>query len=237
MIRYLVAHLLLASAVIAPAQQETVTTRIFTYAPAGLPESFEAYYRSGQNIERFLASAGTLGLPIAYTGPPVFSLFSSKADFAPEDGKPPAPPLATATLPADSDCVLLVCTRNADGKTGLIAYDIRSDELKPGDYRVFNFSKTPVSIMIGSQRLSLTPGKDAFARDAKWHSETLAFPLQIATHENGKSTLVFSTFWEHYPQRRSLLFLFDGKHASEPIIFANFSADLPARAPASAGVP
>jgi hypothetical protein len=234
MIRTLATLLLLATASLAPGQSEPVSTRILTYAPAGLPESFQSFYRTGQKVEPFLASAGTLGLPIEYQGPPVFALYGSKADLeTPADGSKPKPPLAVANLPAGSDCVLLVCTRTAGDKVGLKAYDIRSQELKTGDYRVFNFSRTPVSVILGENRFALQPGKDSFVRDPKWHREMLALPIQIAAIANGKPKLVFSTFWEHYPQRRSLLFLFDGKHASEPVVFANFSADLPARKPAT----
>lgn len=232
MIRNLATLLLLATASLAPGQSAPVSTRILTYAPAGLPESFQSYYRTGQKVEPFRASAGTLGLPIEYQGPPTFALYGSKADLeAPADGSKPRPPLAVTNLPAGSDCVLLVCTRTAGDKVGLKAYDIRSQELKSGDYRVFNFSNITISAVLGGNRFALKPGKDTFVRDPKWHGETMAFPIQIAAVANGKPKLVFSTFWEHYPQRRSLLFLFDGKHASEPVIFAHFSADLPARQP------
>lgn len=220
------------------AQPALVTTRLFTYAPGGLPASFAGFYRTGQKVEPFNASAGTLGLPIDYVGPAVFELRPSVADFAPPpEGQKPQPPLASVTLPANADNVLVLCSSLADGKLRLTAYDISSGQLKPGDYRAFNFSRLPLSVILGDNRFALNPGKDTFIKDSKFQDKPIAFPLQIATITDGKAKKVFSSFWEHYPSRRNLLFFFDGRHPSEPITFANFSADLPAPKAAATATP
>jgi hypothetical protein len=209
-------------------QPPLITTRILTYAPAGLPDSFKTFYRTGNEIELFTASAGTLGLPINYTGPQTFALYASKTDMLPPaEGQKPKSPVATVTLPANSDVVLILCTRTADGKVGLVAFNITSNELKPGDYRVFNFSKSTTSIILGEQRFALAPGKDSMVRDSSWHSEVIALPIKIATVVEGKPKLAFSSLREHFPQRRNLMFLFDGRHPSRPITFVTFNADLP----------
>lgn len=209
-------------------QPPLITTRILTYAPAGLPASFKTYFRTGQEIELFAASAGTLGLPIEYTGPQTFSLYASKADLEPPaEGQKPKPPVASVPLPANCDLVLLLCTRTAEDKVGLVAYNIASTELKPGDYRIFNFSRSQTSLILGEQKFTLAPGKDRMVRDSSWHDDIIALPIKIATVTDGKPTLAYSSLREHFPQRRNLMFLFDGSHPSRPITFFTFNADLP----------
>jgi hypothetical protein len=212
----------------AQSQPKPITTRILTYAPAGLPESFKTFYRTGNEIELFTASAGTLGLPINYIGPATFALYGSKADMSPPaEGQKPKPPVATVVLPANADAILILCTRTADEKVGLVAFNITSNELRPGDYRVFNFSKSTTSIILGEQRFALPPGKDSMVRDASWHGEVMALPVKIATITDGKPKLAYSSMREHFPQRRNLMFLFEGRHPSRPITFVTFNADLP----------
>ena len=112
-------------------------------------------------------------------------------------------------------------------KATLGTYDVSSNTLKPGNYRVFNFSKNSISVILGDQKFSVRPRMDRTVDDRKWHEETIALPLQIGTVVNKKTTLVYSSFWEHYPMRRNLLFLFDGRHPSEPVIFASFDVGTP----------
>jgi len=211
-----------------------VSTHILTFAPTGLPETFQTYYRTAGNIELFTASVGTLGPPSPYTGPQDFALYTSKDDAEPATKRKPAnPPAATVTLPEKSDLVLIVCNRADDDKVSLVAHDLDSKDLKTGDYRGFNFSKSTISMNMGDQTLSLEPGKDAVVRDSKWHDEILSLPIKMATVTDGKSRSVYSSFREHSPQDRTLMFLFDGNHPSRPITFATFNAEAAAVQPAS----
>lgn len=205
----------------AHAQSSSVSTHILTFAPASLPEGFLPYYQKSGAAEPFVASVGTLGLPTPYSGPSEFALYGSKDEL---DAKS-KPPIATVTLPEKCDLVLLVCTRDAEEKTSLVAYNIDSEDLKPGNYRIFNFSKSTVSITLDKQTIEIAPDKDAYVRDPKWHDQPTAFPLQIATIANGKTKRAYSSFWEHFPTRRNLMFLFDGSGPSEPITFATFDAE------------
>lgn len=229
MIRSIALLLLMTSlALQAQSPPPVISTNILTFAPASLPGSFQTYYRTAESVELFTASAGTLGLPTPYIGPQVFALYGSKADLEPPaPGQKPKPPIATVTLPKNCDIVLILCTRTADDKVGLVAYNLDSRELKMGDYRVFNFSKSPISMIMGDQRFALNPGKDSIVRDSKWHGETLALPIKIATVTDGKAKSVYSSFREHYSQSRTLMFLFDGSHPSRPITFATFNAEMP----------
>ena len=135
--------------------------------------------------------------------------------------------MASVTLPPDADIVLLVCGTGGTGKPRLIAYDVSSGTHARGSYRVFNFSSKPLSVILGEQRFTIAPRGDKSVSDPGWKEETAALTLQIATIADGKPTLVYSNFWEHYPQRRSLMFLFDGRHVSDPIIFSSFDVPAP----------
>ncbi len=223
MIRSIALTLLMTPLVLhAQSSSPSVSTHILTFAPAKLPEGFQACFRTAGNNEPFAASAGTLGLPVPYNGPREFALYRSQAEPGSPAGKTP---LATVTLPGKCDLVLIVCTPSADEKVSLAAYDLDSRDLKSGDYRVFNFSKSNISMNMGDQSLELAPDKDAIVRDPKWQTEAIALPVKIATVIDGKTRPVYSSFREHSPKERTLMFLFDGTHPSRPITFTTFNAE------------
>ena len=215
-------------------QPAVIRTNLLTYAPAGLPADFTAFFRTENQVYAFSASAGNLGAPVLYTGPQQFVIRSSKEEFAlPADQLKDKPPLASINLPPKAETVLLICVADAARKTRLIAYDVSSETLTRGSYRVFNFSSKPLSVILGDQRFTVAPRSDKSVSDPNWHKETLALTLQIATITDDKAKLVYSNFWEHYPQRRSLMFLFDGHHVSDPIIFSSFDVDTQPKAAAA----
>lgn len=209
-----------------PLCAQRVTTHLLTFAPASLPESFQTYYQTYYQttggVEQFTASGGTLGLPAPYAGPRDFALYGSAEDAASSKQKEP---VASVSLPEKCDLVLLVCSRAEDDKVTLAAHNLDSSDLKSGDYRVFNFSKSTISMTMGDQSLELEPGKDSIVRDSKWHAESFALPIKIATVANGKSRTVYSSLREHAPKDRTLMFLFDGSHPSRPITFTTFNAE------------
>jgi hypothetical protein len=203
-----------------------ISTHILTISPAGLPETIHPHFRTASGIEPFATSGGPLDLPTPYSGPQEFSLYRSKEDAeAAAGGKKSIVPVATISLPEKSDLILLICNRDAEDKLSLSAYSLDSKDLKPGDYRVFNFSKSTISMNLGDQSLELASKKDQILVDPKWHTETLALPLKISTIIHGKTRQVYSSLREHSPQDRTLVFLFDGSHPSRPITFTTFSAD------------
>lgn len=204
-----------------------VTTHILTFAPVSLPEGFQPFYQKAGAAEPFIASVGTLGLPIPYTGPREFVLHGSKEEF-----EKSSPPLATVTLPEKCDLVLLVFSHSADGKFSLAAYNLDSADLKPGSYRIFNFSHSLVAITLGEQTLELAADKDTYLRDPSWLEKPMALPLQISTLTEGKAKRAYSSYWEHFPTRRNLMFLFDGSEPSSPITFTTFDAEtVPKKSP------
>lgn len=206
-------------------------TNLLTYAPAGMPAGFAAFYQTSSQIHPFNASAGSLGTPVLYNGSQRFAIRSSAEEFAlPAKQLAEIPPLATVNLPPNADTVLILCVPESAGKVRLIAYDVSSSTLRRGSYRVFNFSTKSLSVIMDKQRFTVSPKSDQAVDDPGWHDKTIAMPLQIATVTDKKAKLVYSNFWEHYPQRRSLLFLFDGRHVSDPVIFSSFDVDTPAAA-------
>ncbi|MEY3896911.1 MAG: hypothetical protein RLZZ214_2432 [Verrucomicrobiota bacterium] len=211
-----------------------IKTHLLTYAPAGLPADFKAFFRTADMVYEFTPSAGSLGIPVLYAGPQSFVIRSSKEEFfLPEDQLKQKPPLAAITLPPNADTALLICVADEAGKVRLIAYDVSSASLTRGSYRFFNFSSKSLSIILGDQRFTVAPRSDKSVNDTGWHQEPMALPLQIATITDDKAKSVYSNFWEHYPQRRNLLFLFDGHHVSDPIIFSSFDVDTPPKAAAT----
>ena len=214
--------------------QDVIKTDILTYAPAGLPAGFTAFYRTSTQVYAFSASAGNLGTPVLYTGPQQFVIRSSKEEFSlPADQLKDKPPLASINLPPNAETVLILCVPAEDGRVRLVAYDVSSNSLRRGSYRVFNFSSKPLSIILGDQRFTVAPKGDQSVDDPSWHQDSVAMPLQIATITDHKPKLVYSNFWEHFPQRRSLLFLFNGHHVSDPVIFSSFDVDSPPKAAAT----
>jgi hypothetical protein len=228
MFRLILPGFCLLSAPPAYCQPAVVTTEFMTYAPGGLPPGFTGFYQTNGIIQQFYASSTSLGLPISYRGPQTFDLRASKEDFAtPPEGQEPKPPLATVTLPANADNLLLLCSTGPDGKVRLSAINISSADLKDGEYRVFNYANTAVSVILDENRFALKPGQNTLVRNPKWHNEPMAFDIQIATVKNNEVKPVFSSVLEHYPKRRNLFFLFDGSETTSPIVFVNFDAYFP----------
>lgn len=212
-----------------PAQEPAIIkTKFVTCALGALPDDFSAFYKTGETVEEFMVSAASLGIPINYQGPRRFILHKSKADFAkPKDGEAPKPPLAWADLPEKSELVLLLCVPESEGKIRLLAYDISPKDLAAGDYKMFNFSHSTISVIMGKQKFTLAPGKQTLVKDDGWKTEVVALPFQIATVVDNKPNLVYSSFWEHYPVRRNLMFMFDGVDESMPIMFNHYNAGFP----------
>lgn len=210
------------------AQEATLKTTLVTYAPGDLPEGMTAFFQNGGEIVEFSAMAVGLSEPIRYQGSKRFVLRASKEEF----GLPPEqmkPPIAAVDLPENCNNILLLAANAGGGKLRLIPYDVASGNLKPGDYRIFNFSHSVVSMIMGPQKFTVAPAENKVITDSSWKGETKAFSLKIATVKDNKATLVNETMWEHYPQKRQVIFLFDGRRQGEPIGFMCFNVEPPLR--------
>jgi len=226
----MIARALLVIALLSPAlraqeQEPQITTEFLTIA---LDEPVaDLFFKSGETVSPFEANQTGLGQPVAYKGPRRFALRTSAAEFS---LKPPLPPpAASVMLPAPADRVLLACVKSGDHPLRIAAYDISSTGSKAGDYRFFNFCSRTLSLIIGGEKFTLAPGKDRIASNQAWREAVLDLPMQVATVEDGKAKLVYSSVWGHRPGRRNFIFMFDGKHPSKPVAISRFF-DIPSTA-------
>jgi hypothetical protein len=203
-----------------------IRTTIVTYAPGELPAGMTAFFQNGGEILPFTANAGGLGEPIRYQGPKKLVLRSSVEEFglSPEKMKPP---IAVIDLPENCNNILLLAADAGGGKLRLIPFDVASGNLRPGDYKIFNFSDSVVSMIMGPQKFTISPRENKTITDPSWKGEAKAFSLKIATVNGKEFTLVNETMWEHYPQKRQVIFLFKGRRQGEPIGFMCFNVEPP----------
>jgi hypothetical protein len=206
-----------------------ITTEFLTIA---LDEPVaDLYYKTAETVTPFAADLTGLSQPNPYKGPKQFVLRTSAAEFA---LKPPLPaPAATAILPATADRVLLACVKSQDKPLRIAAYDISSKGSKAGDYRFFNFCTKTLSVIIGTEKFALAPGKDQVISSQAWRESVLDLPMQVAKVDGNKAKLVYSTVWGHRPGRRNFIFMFDGRHPSKPVAISRFFDIPPAQAKAT----
>lgn len=209
---------LLCTATLGQEQEPQITTEFLTIA-LDEPVS-DLFYKSAETVSPFEANQTGLGQPSPYKGPRRFVVRTSAAEFS---LKPPLPaPAAAAMMPATADRVLLACVKSGDKPLRIAAYDISSSGSKSGDYRFFNFCSTTLSLIIGGEKFTLSPGKDRIVSNQEWREAVLDLPMQVAKVEENKPKLVYSSVWGHRPGRRNFIFMFDGRHASKPVAISRF---------------
>jgi hypothetical protein len=218
---------LLISTVFSSAQDAPVIkTKILTYALGGLPDEFTGYFKNEDQIMMFRASDGTLGVPIRYQGQRRFILRDSEDAFnSAPGGRELPPPLGFVDLPENASNVLILAAPLEGRKVKLLAYDISPGSLGKGEYRIFNFSHSMLSMLFGTQKVVLPAGRDVLVRDESWKQKIMTFPIRIATVSENKAKPVYSNFWEHHPSSRTLLFMFNGNRPNQAIRFMDFSVD------------
>lgn len=174
----------------------------------------DLFFFDGKVPQPFQANLTGLSQPLPYKGPRRFVLRSSAAEFTAE---PLPAPVASVDLPLDCNRILMLCLKSGKEPLKLRPYDISTGKSKAGDYRFFNFSRQPISVILGGEKFGLPAGRDTIVGDLSWGKETLDLPMQMAVFDKGKAKLVYSAVWGHRPGRRNFVFLFDGKHASKPV--------------------
>lgn len=186
------------------------------------------FFDNGGEIARFQAIPTGLGQPLKYHGPRRFILRTSEADFSRTTRLPP--PHAWVDLPTDSDRVLLACLKRGDAPVKMLAYDIGRARISAGDYRFFNFSRSPLAIMIGERRLRVGSGEDTLVSRPSWGREVGEIDVAVAVIGDDRTRPVYSSQWGNRPGRRNYVFMFDGPHDYNPIRIARFFDVLPADA-------
>jgi len=211
-------------------KEPTIKTEIVTVALDDLVTGL--YFHNGKDISIFQANPTGLGEPLKYEGPRRFALRKSEAEFS---QTPPLPaPFASVMLPQDANRVLVICSKAANDKVRLVAYDIGSSKIKEGDYRVFNFSRTPVSAILGEAKFAIKSGSDRVVSHHSWKDEVLELDVDLAIIRDGKAKRVYSSQWGHRPGRRNFIFLFDGAQEFSPLRICRFFDVMPAPAAVTA---
>ena len=215
---------------IAPLRGEGVVVKTEILAVALDAPVEGLFIDTGNGIQPFSANLTGLGLPMTYQGPRHLVLHKSEAAFKPVPGQQPPTPAGVVELPAVSDRAILVCTHNPDGALKMVAYDISTGGMKPGDYRFFNYSKLPVSFIVGEKKFSLFPGTDNLVSDSKWQTGVMDLEVQFGLRPSADQPFkrVYASVWGHRPIRRNYVFLFDGISPSKPITSRRFFDILPA---------
>lgn len=221
--------LLLVSSAVAQPPAPLIKTQLLPVSIGGNVEKL--FFRTGDKILPFEAYQLGFGPPLDYSGPRRFILHSSEEAFA---AKPPGPtPVAFADLPPDAEKILLLCIPNQEGKLRLVTYDISGKQSQAGDYRIFNLSQGPVSVILGDKTFVVDPAQDKTITDPDWRAQVRDINFQLASVANGSATKVYSSMWGHQPGRRNFIFLVTGRTATMPIEILRFydvpGADLPSK--------
>lgn len=200
------------------AQEVVVQTELLTIA---LDEGVDdLHFFDGNAIVPFSANLTGLSQPVAYKGPRKLVLRATAAEFTAE---PPLPaPVATVELPLNANRVLLCCLKSQNAPLRIVAYNISSTGSRAGDYRFFNFSGKTLAVILGEKSFALESKRDKIVSDSAWRDEVLDLPMRVASLEDNKPRLAYSSVWGHRPGRRNFVFMFDGGHASKPIAISRF---------------
>jgi len=219
--RLIFASLLLCAA--AFGQPEMIRTQLVTVA-LNIKET-TLYYRTGEEVKEFTAGMNGLGEPFPYLGPRRFILHTSKEAFEPvKEGEKPPLPAAFVDLPERSSRTLLVCVPMADKTLRLIAYDIAKNSMKDGDYKVFNFSKSNLSVILGEKSFIVPTSKDVQVSDNSWQQGVMDIQCKIGIiqPDNKSAKPAYSSVWGHRPIRRNMIFIFDGLRSDKTVQVRRF---------------
>jgi len=199
-------------------QEVEVQTELLTIA---LDEGVDdLHFFDGKAIVPFSANLTGFSQPFPYKGPRKLILRATIDEFS---AGPPLPvPVAAVDLPPNANRVLLCCLKSQDGPLRIIAYNISSTGSQAGDYRFFNFSSKPLSVILGEQSFALQSKGDRIVTDSAWRDEVLDLPMRVASMEENKPRLAYSSVWGHRPGRRNFVFMSDGGHPSKPIAISRF---------------
>ncbi len=202
---------------LAAARADTIRTELLTIALNGQPAPL--HYLNDSRPATLEAFMTGMGSPVAYHGDRLLRLYRSAADLAPPKGGKPPVPAAEVTLPQAGRCLLLLSLpADENGPIALRAIDVSTDLLRAGDYRIFNFSKHPLAVILGEKRLAVRPGGDATATHAGWRDGILDLPAHFGiANPDGTARTAYSSVWGHRPERRHFLLVFDRDDPNRPL--------------------
>lgn len=213
----------------AAAEEDTVKLELLTLSFNGSVR--ELYYRNGKDVVEMSASQQGIGAPFLYKGPRLLALYNDPNDLEPrKEGAAVPKPVAQVLLPSKENRALLIFAfdKKNEGAPRVKAYGIDTGGMKNGDYRLFNFSKKPIAVMLGNEKkLALKPRQNSLVSSVKWREEIIDLDVRFATPINGRLEQVYTSVWGHRPERRMFVFIFDRPDKNRPLDIRMFF-DLPA---------
>lgn len=194
------------------AQDGKIKTEIVTIA---LDEFVEGkFFHNGKEISTFSANSTGIGEIQPYEGSQRFVLRNTKEEFSQDT---PPTPAASVELPKEADRVLIACVQSKDKPLRLVAYDISSGKISSGDYRVFNFSRSAISVILGSEKKALNAGANHTISNNTWKKEITEIDVLFGMVKDQEVRPVYSSQWGHRPGRRNYIFIFDSPLEYNPL--------------------
>ena len=176
------------------------------------------HYLNGGRPALFEATMAGMGSPVAYRGPRRLRFHAREADLVAAPDGAPVPPICEVLLPAE-DRVLLIFSFAGpdDSRPSVRAVGASTKGLKAGDYRIFNFSRADVGIILGDRKVGLAAGKDTTLSSPAWRDQVADLSFQLAIAENGSARRIHSSVWGHRPERRMFVFLLGTPDPARPL--------------------
>ena len=190
---------------------EEITTELVTLALGrGVPAY---YYGDRKDVVKLETSTRGIGAPVTYRGPTDLLLYLEPSGPNGGDGKGLKPkPALTVSLPTGQNRILLIFTTSRTGQgsqTKVRALGIATDKMKSGDYRIYNFARKGVYVVMNKAKAIIQPGKSADITSTSLQSDIQDMVVRFGLKDGDGLRQVYSSAWGHRPERRSFLFIFD----------------------------
>ncbi len=185
------------------------------------------YMNDGQPVEIKVTMAG-MGGPTAYVGNRTLRLYADAADLmAKPEGEPAPVPVAQVTLPKEKR-ILILFSQGPGGAQDvrMRAIGIAESMVGKGDYMVFNFSRSPIGVMMDQMRVGVKSGHHEVLSSAAWKQEVKDLNVKLGVASENQVIPAYSSVWGHRPVRRSFVLVFDRNDKGRPLDVRRFH-DLP----------
>lgn len=201
------------------AQEEPVLKTELLALALGEPMG-ELYFQSEGKVQTLNFGMAGLGLPVSYRGPVDLALCLSR-----EKAEIELPPESKELPPADHRIPLhpsadriLILGHKLEGREAFFrVVPLPTQTFRPGEFLLFNLSRHTLRIRLGTDILSLDPGRRSFLQPAPPSGEDPDLDVRIVTELESELKLVYSSVIAYHPTKRTLIFFFNGHHPSIPL--------------------
>ncbi|MGA0333860.1 MAG: hypothetical protein ACO3NW_07885 [Kiritimatiellia bacterium] len=180
----------------------------------------ELYFQSEEKVRTLNFGMVGLGRPVSYRGPAHLGLCLSRekaATVLPPDHPGPLPADHRISLHPPADRMLILGHKQKGRQMFLSVLPLPTQTFRPGQFLLFNLSGHTLRIRLGTDLLSLDPGRRSFLQPAPPSGEDPDLDVRIVTEIDGDLKLVYSSVIAHDPTKRTLIFFFNGGHPSMPL--------------------